>query len=380
MSVVIHGFRAIKRCTSCIVSELLKYEEFNFDLLYFDYKYNTDNYLKSSEFEINQKIVRVPLRLLIHFWKRFSWPRLEMYLSKYDLYYTNEFYFPPLRKTPILATIHGLPHKVVPEKMTSQVKHSVDQGVSFTLKHADYLVAVSETSKKEIIQHLGVDPERIFVVTHGVDPYFRKRKSQKAVLNRLSEAYGFMSPYILYVGAIGIHKNIMGILGAYESLSSRIQHNLVFAGPPDSAWDKAKGFVKENKLSDRVHFLGNIEQSGDRLLDLYNGAELFVFPSFCEAWTSPPLEAMACGTPVITSNCSSLPETVGEAAIQVEPNDTEELANAMETVLSDGALRLDLITKGFEHASKHTWEKAAEKLIHVFENVLAKGPWERAKV
>jgi glycosyltransferase involved in cell wall biosynthesis len=380
MSPIIHGFRAIKRCTACIVPELLKYEGINFDLLYFDYKKKTEKYLKSGEVNINEKVLRVPLRLLIEFWKRFSWPRLEMYLSKYDLFYTNEFYFPPLRKIPILATIHGLHHKVIPEKIPPEAIHSMDQGVSFILKHADYLVAVSETTKRELIQHLGVDPERIFAVTHGVDKYFRQRKNQQAVLNRLKKVYGLKRPYILYAGAVAIHKNVMGILAAYKMLSSRIQHDLVIAGPPDSAWDDAIKFVKDNRLSGRIYFLGNVVQTENNLLDLYNGAELFVFPSFWEAWTSPPLEAMACGTPVIASNCSSLPETVGEAAIQVDPEDTEALSKEMEKVLSDVTLQADMIRKGFEHVSKHTWEKAAEKLIHVFEEILSNGIWEGRKL
>jgi glycosyltransferase involved in cell wall biosynthesis len=130
-------------------------------------------------------------------------------------------------------------------------------------------------------------------------------------------------------------------------------------------------------MSDRVHFLGYVDQAGNNLIDLYNGADLFVFPSFYEGWTSPPLEAMACGTPVITSNCSSLPETVGNTAIQVDPDNPEKLAHEMERVLSDQSLRNNLITKGMKHAASHTWEKAAAKLLNVFADIQARGPWKR---
>jgi len=102
-----------------------------------------------------------------------------------------------------------------------------------------------------------------------------------------------------------------------------------------------------------------------------------VFPSFYEGWTSPPLEAMACGTPVITSNCSSLPETVGNAAILVDPNNTDALACEMKRVLSDEELQKDLIEKGLVHVSSHTWEKASQKMIEVFADVMARGPWEK---
>ena len=102
-----------------------------------------------------------------------------------------------------------------------------------------------------------------------------------------------------------------------------------------------------------------------------------MFPSFYEGWTSPPLEAMACGTPVITSNCSSLPETVGNAAVLVDPNNSEVLAYEMERVLSNKKLQLELIKKGLAHVSSHTWEKAGQKMIEIFNDVMARGPWEK---
>ena len=375
MSPVIYGSRAIKRCTACMAKEVLKCKDINFDLLYIDYKRQTEKYLKHLEGHVKERVVPVPYRVLITFWRRFSWPYLETFLSECDLFYTNEFCFPPARKALVLATIHGLSYEIIPEKMPSENVRSLRKGLSFILKHADYLVAVSETTKRELIRHVGVAPEKIYVVTHGVDRQFRQRKNQQAVRDRLIDIYGLKRPYILYVGAIGMHKNIMGILAAYKMVSSQRSHDMVMAGHPDSAWDQAHRFVSENDLSGQVHFLGTVDQSGDNLLDLYNGADLFVFPSFYEGWTSPPLEAMACGTPVITSNCSSLPETVGNAAIQIDPNDSEALAYEVKRVLSDKMLQKELIQMGFEHVSSHTWERAGKKLIEVFADIRARGPW-----
>ena len=124
-----------------------------------------------------------------------------------------------------------------------------------------------------------------------------------------------------------------------------------------------------------VQFLGLVDQDSDELTDLYNGAALFVFPSFYEGWSTPPLEAMACGTPVITSNCSSLPETVGDAALQIDPNDPEELAYVMEKVISDLDLKDSLIKRGLKHVSSHTWENAANKFVEVFTDMRLRGPW-----
>lgn len=379
MSPVVHGSRAIRRCTACMVEELIKFEDMALELLYFDYKHQRDKYLRPNGNHIKETVIPIPCRLLIPFWKRYSFPYLEAFFCKGDLFYTNSFYFPPSKKAITIATIHGLSYKAIPDKLPFQNVDLYEQGLLFILKHADYLIAVSETTKKELIRYAEVYPERIYVVTHGVDNQFRRLENRQTVWNQLNIDYGLNHPYILYVGAIGIHKNISGILSAYSMLSHELPHHLVLAGPQDSAWRDANQFVTEKNMTEKVHFLGHVYDT-DKLVNLYNGADLFVFPSFYEGWTSPPLEAMACGTPVITSNCSSLPETVGEAAVKVDPNHIESLAEQMERVLSDKTLQLELIKKGFEHVSKHTWEKAAEKLIHVFEDILSKGPWQDRKV
>jgi len=313
---------------------------------------------------------------LVPAWRRWSFPFLEMIAPDCDLLYSNEFYFPPTKRALVLATIHGLSYRIIPERLSSHLVKSLNQGLSFILENADYLVAVSETTKTELVNHVGVAPERIYVVTHGVHRQFRKQENKKKVWECLNDNYGLKLPYILYVGAIGIHKNIMGILLAYERLSDKISHNLVFAGPPDSAWNEARRFVTQHDLAERVHFLGYVNHAGNNIVDLYNGADLFVFPSFYEGWTSPPMEAMACGTPVITSNCSSMPETVGNAAIQVDPNDHEELANKIEKILSDKMLQSELIKKGLEHVVSHTWESAAAKLLDIFDDIRDRGPWK----
>jgi glycosyltransferase involved in cell wall biosynthesis len=301
---------------------------------------------------------------------------METFIPGSDILYTNEFYFPPAKNALVLATIHGLAYKIIPEKILPQFVESLNQGLLYILKHADYLISVSETTKKELITHAGVSPHRIYVVTHGVDKKFRKKENVQEIRDQLKQKYNLIRPYILYVGAIGIHKNIMGILSAYQKLFHKVSHDLVMAGPPGSASDDAKRFVDDFGLSENVHFLGHVHET-DLLSNIYNGADLFVFPSFYEGWTSPPLEAMACGTPVITSNCSSLPETVGNAAILIDPNNTEALAYEMERVLANKTMRSKLIKKGLLHVRSHTWEKAAKKMIQVFDDIMMRGRWER---
>jgi glycosyltransferase involved in cell wall biosynthesis len=371
---LVHGSRAVRRCTTCLVNELLKYNSVNYNLLSFNKKCSSNNYLAKLPCGAKKKNIPIPYRLLIPFWKKFSWPKIETIISSCDILYTNEFYFPPAKNTVVLATIHGLAYKIIPEKILPHLVESLNQGLRFILKHADYLISVSESTKKELINHVGVSPQRIYVVTHGVDKQFIKKNNLQEIREQLKKIYNLTCPYILYVGAIGIHKNIMGILSAYQKLFHKLSHDLVMVGPPDSAWDDAIRFVDDFGLSENVHFLGEIHETED-LTNIYNGADLFVFPSFYEGWTSPPLEAMACGTPVITSNCSSLPETVGNAAILVDPNKTEALAYEIERVLTNRSLQSELIKKGLSHVRSHTWEKAAAKMVEIFSSIQKRGAW-----
>jgi len=373
---LVHGSRAVRRCMACMISELLNYNDGNYNFLSFSNKSKTKKYLTKLLSGANIKVVPIPYRLLVPCWKSFSWPKIETIIPECDILYTNEFYFPPTKNALVLATIHGLAYRIIPEKIHPENVQLFNQSLSFVIKHADYLIAVSETTKKELINQVGIRPDRIYVVTHGVDKQFSKIDNLPGVWDRLKKNYALKRPYILYVGAIGMHKNIMGILSAYHKLFPKVSHDLVLAGPTGSAWDSAHRFIYDCDLSENVHFLGHVHKTAD-LSDIYNGADLFVFPSFYEGWTSPPLEAMACGTPVITSNCSSLPETVGNAAILVDPNNTDALAYEMKRVLSDEELQRDLIEKGLVHVSSHTWEKASQKMIEVFADVMARGPWEK---
>ena len=376
MSPLVHGSRAVSQCTASIVSELIEIEGMEFNLIYFGYQKKYEKRLSLRESRFKEKVIPIPYRFLIPAWKIFSRPTIEMMVPECNLLYTNEFYFPPAKDATILATVHGLAYRIIPEKIFPHIVRFLDKGLSYLLKHADYLIAVSETTRRELIDQVGVSPERIYVVTHGVDSRFKQPKNRQDVLNRVKNVFGLKRPYILYVGAIGLHKNIMGILAAYEMISAKTSHELVLAGPPDSAWDEAHSFVADHNLSERVHFLGYIDPYGNNLPDLYNGADLFVFPSFYEGWTSPPLEAMACGTPVITSNCSSLPETVGDAAVKIDPDNPEALADEMRRVLSSKALQSDLIEKGLRYSAFHTWKNSAEKLARVFEDIESRGPWK----
>jgi len=211
---LIHGSRAVRRCLACMVGELFNHNDDRYKLLSFSNKSKTKKYLPKLLFDAKKKVVPIPYRVLVSFWKKFSWPKIETIIPECYILYTNEFYFPPTKNALVLATIHGLAYRIIPDKIQPQIVESLNQDLSFVIKHADYLIAVSETTKKEMINQVGIPPDRIYVVTHGVDKQFRKIDNLPDVWDRLKKNYALKRPYILYVGAIGIHKNIMGILSA----------------------------------------------------------------------------------------------------------------------------------------------------------------------
>jgi len=379
---VAHGSRAIRRHSKNLIETMIRRDAINdYKLLYVDWRRQHKRYVSLSEDRsFREHVVSVPSRLLSLTWQKFSLPKAEWFVGEFDIFYATDLYFPPSRKGLVLGSVRGIAYHVIEDKLDSEEVFSLKKGLAYTIKHADYLLAVSNQTKKDLVERLGIPADRIYVVSHGVDPCFKRLQNRNSLSRRLSEKRGFSSPYILYVGVIGHHKNIMGLLRAFSILRKNgFEIPLVLAGPPGSAWEEVKAWIADKDFKNSVYLTGLIDQDSEELIDLYNGASLFVFPSFYEGWTSPPLEAMACGTPVITSNCSSLPETVGDAAIKVDSNNTEELAYEMERVLSDETLQSELIKKGFDHVALHTWEKAAAKLIQVFADIQKRGPWKRRR-
>ena len=379
---VIHGTRAIRRHSKNLINALLLLDQANdYAVFYINWRNNkkiAHNFVNGGE--LDECRIRIPGRILVPLWRHFAFPRAEWMMGKTDILYATHLYFPPVKQGIVLGSVRGVAYGVIKDKLIPTEAAQLDTGLKFTLKHADYLLAVSSKTREELIDRFGVSEDRIFVVPHGVDGGFCQLTDRGQLVSRLSEKFKISSPYILYVGVIGHHKNIMGILKAYSIIRERgLPLSLVLAGPSGSAWRDAHDWIAKEGLGQNIHLLGPIDQSTNDLRDLYNGASLFVFPSFYEGWTAPPVEAMACGVPVVTSNVSSIPETVGDAAIQVDPNNLEELAYQMERVLTDTSLRTELIEKGLTRAASQTWEKTGLKLLRVFHEIQQKGPWKRGK-
>ena len=235
------------------------------------------------------------------------------------------------------------------------------------LPRVDAVSTVSQRSKADIMHYLKIPSEKVHVVyrwTHNA--LYPSIPSEMA---RVKIHYNLPDGYILYLGSVEERKNLQRLLQACACLWRHgEQRPLVVAGPRKWKYARIMQAVEELGIADRVIFTGYVPD--EDLPALYAGADLFVFPSLYEGFGLPPLEAMACGTPVVCSSSSSLPEVVGDAAVMVDPYDVEALAEAMHRVLSDAVLREELRTKGLARAKMFTWEKAAQETLAVYEQVL----------
>lgn len=367
------GTRAIRRYTINLINEFLEKDfgaQFNVFLNYF--RGTLPGIFQKIQNNDNFSVVHYPLprRISLPLWNTLKFPYLELLTGDADIFHALGDDCPPVKKAVYIMTLHGIVYMVRPDLIDPKYAGFKQIWLKKMSHRADYFISVSESTRNEFLSFFDyVDPQKIKVIPLGIGKEFRIIE-RESIRKKLFDRFGIDKPYILYIGGMEAHKNIKGIINAFSLLSeSHKEIELVFAGyerhPPADVVDLSISL----KLIHRIRFIEYLDQESDDLPLLYNGAECFVFPSFSEGWASPPLEAMACGVPVVTSNVSSLPETVGDAACLVNPKDYDEIAYAIREVLNDGEKRAELIKKGIQHAAKYTWRHCAEKTFDLYKNI-----------
>ena len=371
---VLYGSSAIRRYVVNLIQHLVRIDRENSYLAFYTYFRKSPYSLLKFPDEINNfKNISssVPASLWWTLWNITGYPKIESLIGNIDIFHATDFFVPPKRNARIVFTIHGISYIKAPQfydrifcKKSSQMLHNA-------IKRGDYFIAVSNKTKMETLELYPFLEDRIRVIPLGVGEEFRVMVNRSDISNRLKERFSIDSPYILYAGGLERSKNVLGLIEAYKLLcdKKKPEHLLIMAGNKGRHYLEIMDKVEEYGLKDSVIFTGYIEQEGDDLTLLYNGADLFVFPSFYEGWASPPLEAMKCGCPVITSNISSLPETVDDAAIKVNPYLPEEIADAIYNVLTDGELRNNLVKKGLEWANQFGWERTAKEHLGFYKSM-----------
>ncbi len=364
---LLHGERAIRRNSRNLLKSLTEIGGVDWRAFYFDRKGNTPGRLNLED----EVICRFPVRLMIPSWKRSGWPTLETLAGNgTNLFYAPDLYFPPSHKTPILTTVRGIAYLVIPELCQPAHVASLTQAFAYASKHADYFLAVSESTKEDMLHYTDIPSDRIYVSSHGVDPGFHPVEKSKARAH-VTRHYGVERPYFLYVGIVAAHKNVKLLVDAMVAAPSIRDVDLIFAGPWQEPFtNELRTYIVSAGLSERIHFIGLIGQEGDELTYLYRAAIALLFPTFYEGWCAPPLEAMACGTPVISTQIPSVREATGNAAVLLPVDHAEAWGVQMEKIAEDSQWRAALVERGLIHVQQHTWKNSARRLLGIMQEII----------
>ncbi|OIO51858.1 MAG: hypothetical protein AUJ11_01345 [Parcubacteria group bacterium CG1_02_44_65] len=343
--------------------------EIQYKLFYNAYRKNELSFEWPLRRNVELKNFKIPNRLFFVSARYFNQPKIDRLLGGVDAYFNPHFFGAPVSsRCRKIMTVHDLSFEYFPE-FFSWRKRLWQKFLMRTKKEArsaDKIIAVSQSTKSDLVNLYGINEEKISVIYSGVGEQFQPisfEQNQPPAAGDIKRKYNLPSDFILYFGAIEPRKNIVGLINAFEVLREKHRIKLVVAG--DKGWLYRDIFktAKESKYRNDIVFTGFIEEKDKPCL--YALAKLFVYPSFFEGFGFPPLEAMAGGVPTIVSNSSSLPEVVGESALMIDPNNIDELSWAMEMALTDSELRKYLIKKGIEQAKKFSWDECAKKTLAV---------------
>ena len=310
----------------------------------------------------------------------------EMMINKPDILFIPSYAIPQIHPRKTIVTIHGLEYRHFPECYSLKERFILELNTQFSVKWASKIIVPSENTKKDLVEFYNVDSRKIKIVAHGVSSI----KYQVLSIKRRDKE-GFD---ILFVGRLEKRKNLVNLISAFELFKKDFKNppsplfqrgnsafsplekgglrgisdvKLIIVGKKGFGFTEIKKVIEESPFRKDIILKGYVSE--EEKSELYKNADLFILPSFYEGFGLPVLEAMSYGVPVICSNTSSLPEVAGEAALLINPNNPEEIAEAMNKVFSNDNLREEMIKKGFENVKKFSWEKCARETIREVESL-----------
>lgn len=314
---------------------------------------------------------RFPNKLLNYgLFKILNWPRVDRLIKRQlDIFWIPHFNFVAWPRARNFLTVHDLSFLRYKEFFSARQNFWHSQvKASKLIKAADKIIAISANTKQDIVDLIGISPDKVAVIYSGVSTDYQPLAQDDSRLTEVKNKYQLPDRFILFVGTIEPRKNLIGLIEAYNNLRCQYPElsavKLVLAGGNGWKFKEVYRTVKASPFKDDIKFLGYVA-SADKC-PLYNLAEVFAFPSFYEGFGFPPLEAMACGVPVVASFASSIPEVVGEAGIFIDPYDPAQISEALAQVLLNKNLAEALSQAGIERAKNFNWQTTAKQYLEIF--------------
>jgi glycosyltransferase involved in cell wall biosynthesis len=343
-----------------LIGHLLALESGHRYRLYFNQPPGGELFPTAADLEL--RVMPFP-RLWTHL--RLSW---EMARQPPEVLFVPAHVLPLVHPRSSVVTVHDLGYLTYPEAHRLVDRLYLDLSTRYNARAARRVIAVSQATKDDLVRQYGIEPDKITVVYSGCEERMQPVEDE-GTIERVKAGYHIGGDYVLYVGTLQPRKNLERLLEAYAMVRRRAKRGetpgLVIAGRKGWLYDQIFQQVKRLGLESEVTFPGYVPQ--EDLPALLSGARLFVYPSLYEGFGLPVLEAMACGTPVLCSNVSALPEVAGKAALLVDPLDVKGMAEAMDRLLGDEGLRSQLVERGYRQVRRFSWGRCARETLAVLE-------------
>lgn len=349
-----------------VINSLNKIDFFNEYLLFMSKDNNCD-----IRFGKNYNVRNISQDMKGSFWDEVNIPNILKH-EDIDLYHVpqNGIGLPEEKTCPFVITLHDIIPYKMPETVGETYLEIFLKQMPSIIPRCDGIITVSNYSKKDIVEAFGFPEEKVFV-THLANEDIYIPLDKKQCRDFVKKNYFIEDDFILYVGGFSPRKNIVGLIQAFSKLQSKGKDNklkLVIVGKQGKSYSLYKKTAEDLKVDDKVIFPGFIPL--EHMPIFYNACEVFVYPSLYEGFGLPPIEAMACGVPIIASNLTSIPEVVGDAGILINPYNVDELCNSMENVLQDETLRNNLIYKSLKRSNEFSWLKTAEDTLKAYDKIV----------
>ncbi len=322
--------------------------------------------LQELDGRLYYRYMPVPTRALYRAWLRWGRPRVDRLLGGVDVYHATNYFLPPVQAARRVVTIHDLAFLVSPELASPRIVGPYSKHMARFAGEADHILTYSEATKADVVEYLEVSPDKITVAPMAVDDGFALVPREEAA-RRVKETYGIDTPFLLFVSTLEPRKNVPTLLRAFAKITRYYPHRLVLIGSVGWNADDIFRTLDKLNLGDRVVRPGFVPHR--ELPIFYCAADAFVFPTLYEGFGLPLLEALTCGCPVVASDNSSVPEVTGDAALRSPAHDADAIAEDISRVLSNEALREEMVRRGLAHARRYSWKACARATYNVYRSL-----------